>query len=67
MMTENWLVVMSRKEFCFYSLFHHYCQQALQQDMKSFAWCNSVIDSELFIDEQFWQKVRSISLQQWWT
>ena len=66
MMTENWLVAMLREEFCFYSLFHHYHWQAFQQNTRSFVQHDSAIDSELFVNEQFWQRVESVSLQWQW-
>ena len=55
---------MLREEFCFHSLFHHYHQQTLQQDTRSFVQHDSAINSEFFINEQFWQRAESVFLQQ---
>ena len=63
MTIENWWVVMLRKDFCFHSLFYHYHQQALWQDMKSFVQYDSAINLESFVAEWFWQRVKFISLQ----
>ena len=66
MTTESQLIAMLRKDFHFHSLFHHYNQQALQWDMRFFVQCDSVINSELFIDEWFWWRNKFVFLQQWW-
>ena len=58
MTTENWQVVMLRKNF------HFYHQWAFQQGTRSFAWHNSAINSESFVDKQFWQKIKFVSLWQ---
>ena len=57
---------MLKKDFHFYSLSHHYHQQALQQDTRSFIQCDSAINSELFVDKWFWWKDKFVSLQQQW-
>ena len=51
MMIENQQVATLNKDFYFYSLFHHYHQQALQQNMKFFVQCDSAINLESFINK----------------
>ena len=55
---------MLRRDFCFYSLSHHYHQWALQQNMRSFVQCDSVINLESFVNKWFWQKVEFVSFWQ---